>query len=140
MRLFLDTEFNSTGGELISLALVGDDGSEFYEVIGIPDADDLHPWVAEHVIPLLGKAPIGAKEFRRRLEAFLVERPGALIVADWPDDIGYLCLAVGGMMRRVGAMQCQILPDQVQAIKPEIPHNALSDARALMRSVKARAA
>ena len=33
MNLFLDCEFNGLGGELISMALVDEDGHSFYEVL-----------------------------------------------------------------------------------------------------------
>lgn len=52
MRLFIDGEWNSFGGDLISLALVAEDGREWYEVL---DCVDPHPWVAENVIPKLGR-------------------------------------------------------------------------------------
>jgi hypothetical protein len=39
----LDTEFNSHGAELISIARASDDGNEFYGVVGIPAQP--HPWV-----------------------------------------------------------------------------------------------
>ncbi len=33
MRYYIDTEFNGTGGQLLSLALVREDGLSFYEVL-----------------------------------------------------------------------------------------------------------
>ena len=44
--IYLDTEFNGFGGELISLALVEPiSGKTFYRVKQIPMAP--HPWVAD---------------------------------------------------------------------------------------------
>ncbi len=33
MNIWIDCEFNEFGGDLISMALVADDGQEFYEVL-----------------------------------------------------------------------------------------------------------
>ncbi len=52
MHIFIDGEWNSYGGELISLALVAEDGRSFYEVLGCDNPD---PWIAENVMPKLGK-------------------------------------------------------------------------------------
>jgi hypothetical protein len=49
VRYFLDTEFNGFGGTLLSLALVPEDGEEFYAIIA--SDDPLHPWVERNVIP-----------------------------------------------------------------------------------------
>lgn len=133
MRLYLDTEFNGFGGELISLALVSEDGREWYEVLPVPRIP--HPWVQEHVIPKIGKLPIEGWEFRESLCAFLRQFDGAEIIADWPADFEHLCNHMTGIGAELGcrlAIECRMTllrgsPD----ISPEDPHNALSDARAL---------
>ena len=51
MKLFIDTEFNGFGGELISMAIVAEDGREWYGIL--PVADKLVEWVEEHVRPVL---------------------------------------------------------------------------------------
>ena len=53
MNIFIDTEFNSFQGELISVGLVSQNGDEFYEVLEIEN--DYDPWVQEHVVPYLEK-------------------------------------------------------------------------------------
>lgn len=58
MRYFIDTEFHESGYgrpiELISLALVCDDGREFYAVAGDGwDKDDVSDWLKAHVLPNL---------------------------------------------------------------------------------------
>lgn len=131
-RLFLDTEFNGLGGELISMALVSDDGQAFYEVASIPEAID--PFVAEHVIPKLEKEPIGEQQFDNRLLFFLLKHDGCEIVADWPADFEHLCAA----MTRLGKscnwhnpVQFTMRLVETPVLTPANPHNALSDALAL---------
>ena len=54
-RWFLDTEFNEDGRtvELISIALVSDDGREYYAVSSEFDAAACNDWVKANVLPLL---------------------------------------------------------------------------------------
>ncbi len=62
-RIWIDTEFNEFQGPLISMALVAEDGSEFYESIG---CDNPGPWVAQHVMPIIGKDPIDRMQLSHR--------------------------------------------------------------------------
>jgi hypothetical protein len=48
MNYFLGTEFNGFGGALISLALVREDGAEFYAATACANP---RSWVKENVIP-----------------------------------------------------------------------------------------
>ena len=79
MKLFIDCEFNGFQGELISMALVDEQGLSFYEVLRCP-----HPthWVAAHVIPVLNKAAIEKSTFQQRLTAYLMAYTTAHIIAD----------------------------------------------------------
>lgn len=43
MRIYVDCEFNGFGGELMSMALVAEDGREWYNVLPLPR--DIEPWV-----------------------------------------------------------------------------------------------
>lgn len=137
MKLFLDTEFNGFGGELISLALVSENGWEFYQVKTKPGK--LNSWVQAHVIPFLaidghdGK-PVGDDIFSDLLAHYLLQFPNAEIIADWPADIEHLCAALTYQGERAGWRipgEFKFILKRVSGIKPEIPHNALSDARAL---------
>jgi len=131
MTLFLDTEFNSFGGALISIALVSDKGgkgSEFYAVLDLPP--DLHPWVEQHVVPVLGRAPQTRAIVRRRLIEFLSRHTGEIVVADWPEDLMHLLRLLGGGERQHPLRLDMQLVSDAQT-EPKIPHNALSDARAL---------
>ena len=56
MRYFLDTEYNGFGGELLSLALVPEDGSEEFYVT-LECSAPVDSWVERHVIPFLDMVP-----------------------------------------------------------------------------------
>lgn len=146
MRIFLDTEFNSFGGELISMALVSEAGHEWYEVRKMTSAPD--EWVSEHVIPKLNKLPLESHEFRASFHDFIGRFNGAEIIADWPADFEHFC----GLLTSVGAEAGFSIPIECtmrlvrgdDTIAPDNPHNALSDARALrdwyMRTMAVEAA
>jgi hypothetical protein len=57
VRYFLDTEFNGFGGALLSLALVPEDGEEFYATLACKEG--LVPWVEQNVLPFLDHVPVG---------------------------------------------------------------------------------
>lgn len=134
MIMTLDCEFNSFGGELISMALVAQDGEEFYEVLKYAHMD-IDPWVAEHVIPILNKEPVSLFAFQHKLEKFLCQYETPVVVADWHQDISYLCDAIitgPGMRLRT--------PDMTMVVKDieapsKLPHNALEDARGIMEHI-----
>jgi hypothetical protein len=129
--LFLDCEFDGHGGALISMALVSDKGGEFYGVLPLPE--NVHPWVAEHVIPALDAAPEPLETFRKRLRTFLSHHKGETVVADWPADFGYLMQAFVGPTYDVAwEMDLEMRLITSHGIVPARPHNALSDAIALM--------
>jgi hypothetical protein len=132
--LFLDTEFNGLHGELISLALVSEraDDPLFYEVLCIPESPK--PFVAEHVLPKLEKEPCAPTLFRSTLVRYLRAFDYVVIVADWPADFEHLCR----QLTTYSADSSYVTPVELQLnlvntplLKPENPHNALSDARAL---------
>lgn len=133
MKIYIDCEFNGYAGELISMALVTEDGHEWYEVV--MGNKPCVPWVLENVVPVLGKPRISKAQFHADLADFLSAYDGAEIIADHPADFMHLCR----MMDNISAendfripIECTMTlvrgsPD----IAPEVPHNALSDARAL---------
>lgn len=154
MRYFLDTEYNGWRGELISLALVPEDGAqEFY--ITLDWRGPLQPWVEENVLPYLDAVPEtmisprtrpedAARELsdwlKRELEAHFFVRDNAPIQleihADWPEDISQICslLLIGpGLTVDVPPLTFKllILPGFSTAANSKVPHNALHDARAL---------
>jgi hypothetical protein len=129
MKLFLDCEFNEFKGELISMALVAEDGQEFYEVLACPSPG---PWVKEHVIPILNRNPVTFDIFQWLLQEFLMRFDRIHIVADWPEDIKHFCdsLITGPGVR----LNTPPLTMSIHRFDAEstLPHNALHDARGIM--------
>lgn len=130
-RLYLDTEFNGFGGELISLALYWPGGEDFYEVVGMPKQPI--PFVAEHVLPILRKEPVGYNLLRQGLRSYLMGVEEPHIVADWQEDFIHfnrlLCGSNGEQLAIRYTMELVITPD----FSPHWPdhHNALADAHGL---------
>ena len=141
MRYFLDTEYNGWGGELLSLALVPDEGEELYLILDWQGP--LVPWVERHVLPYFDTVPDGLQTARMsRLDAartvahYLAGDPDPLIVADWPEDIAQLSMLLligSGDIVDVPSVTFRFerLPGFSTAANSEVPHNALHDARAL---------
>lgn len=132
MRIFLDTEFNEFGGELISMALVSEYRHEWYQVRKMTGAPG--EWVSEHVIPKLDKLPLDGPEFRASFAAFIGQFSGCEIIADWPADFEHFCALLSGAGAAAGfsiPIECTMRLIRGGDIQPENPHNALSDARAL---------
>jgi hypothetical protein len=133
MRYFLDTEFNGFNGKLISMALVPEDGSkpEFYKELEIKE--QLDPWVRDNVVPHLVLDSCTYWEFQQALAQYLWENGECTIVADWPDDIRYLCEALitgpGQMFSYIPNIKFEL--DFGIEYNSEVPHNALHDARAI---------
>lgn len=147
---YLDTEFNGFGGELISLALVRDDNYALYITYNLPSK--IEPWVEQNVIPILRQIPeldyheiyydVDPVQAAYRICKFLQEDPHRYptIIADWPDDISYLCRAL-----IVGAGQMVPLQNLVfdlvrvdaypTVLKGAVQHNALWDALALKKRI-----
>lgn len=129
-RLFVDCEFNGFGGELMSMAVVSDSGEEFYEVRCIPEV--LDPWVAENVVPILVKKPVGDVLFRHLLHSFLRQFDNPTICADWYTDIVHFFHSMQGRDHTESfAYACKAELVLIDEYKSEIPHNALYDARAI---------
>ncbi len=133
MRIWIDCEFNEFRGDLISMALVAEDGREWYRVLPCPNPGS---WVAEHVMPLLGAEPVSRGEFIRSLHGFLKRYNSVHIIADWPEDITHFCqsLIVGpGERIDTPALSMEIRRD-LDLVESTVPHNALYDARAIRDS------
>ena len=130
MNLYIDCEFNGFGGQLISMALVAEDGDEFYEVV--PLLEEVDPWVAEHVMPILNKGVVSPHNFKLKLYRFINQYDEIHVIADWPDDIKYFCeeLLVGpGVMKHTPAKMTMEIIRRMDSVS-KLPHNALEDARA----------
>lgn len=146
MRYFLDTEYNGFGGELLSLALVPEDGSEeFYVTLKCDGPID--PWVERHVVPFLDLVPdslvsprLSRGDAAEALAAWLAHDEAPDIVADWPEDLSHfsMLLVIGpGRMVPTPPLSLHLLPlgGFSTAANSVVPHNALHDARALREHV-----
>ena len=141
VRYFLDTEYNGTGGALLSLALVPDDGDELY--LTFTTGEPLVEWVERHVLPYLDCVPeqlacprLPLRDGAHALERYLHGDDNPLIIADWPEDIAQFCnlLVTGpGEMIDLRYLTFRVVPlsNFSTAENSKVPHNALHDARAL---------
>ena len=129
MKLFLDCEFNEFKGELISMALVAEDGREWYEVV---PCENPGAWVAQNVMPILGKPALPDKAaLTASLFQFLRQFDAVHIVADWPEDIAHFCEAlITGPGYRIDTPPLTMEVLRIDA-GSELPHNALADARGI---------
>lgn len=140
MRAFLDCEF-LWRGDLLSMGIVTDDGREWYEVIEPPPDISLFPWVVTNILSVADKEPVHPEVFRLSLHAFLSSLSSIEIIADWPADLAHFFSMLAG--REEGSalvipVIARIVPKQ--NLVSSIPHNALSDARALRDSLHRSAA
>jgi hypothetical protein len=134
MNIYIDCEWNGFGGKLISMALVADNGFEFYEVLGCE-----HPceWVAEHVMPILNKDVVSLDEFNEKLESYLDQFSEVNILADWPEDIERFCASlITGPGERLNTPPLKMMIVRIDA-ESAIPHNALEDARGIKAAIHA---
>lgn len=129
MNLYIDTEFNEFCGALISMALVSECGREFYEVLHCAEPGQ---WVAEHVMPILGKSPVNTIFFKAKLKVFLGQFDSIHVISDWPEDIQHFCQALitgPGMRLDTPPLTLEIRRDL--DAESALPHNALADARGI---------
>lgn len=150
MRYFLDTEFNSYKGQLISLALVRADFASLYLVFPRPRV--MLPWIHENVMPYLDMVPkdvlvkrIMPYDAAAQLEEFLKGDDDIEIVVDWPDDIQYLSeLLLTGAGQMIDIPRIRFIMERIDAWpltdpskyvevfgQQAIQHNAWWDAIAL---------
>ena len=131
MKLFLDCEFTNFGGQLISMALVDEEGKEFYEVVHY-NRNLCHPWVIENVIPILNKDFIFYEDFQSNLQKFLCKYKEVEIIADWPEDFWHFTRALltgpGNMMN---TPKITMTLERRLEYTSTLPHNALQDAWAI---------
>ncbi|NCP19665.1 MAG: hypothetical protein GW855_10975 [Erythrobacter sp.] len=140
MRYYIDTEFNGTGGQLLSIALVRQDGASFYEVLHAHEL--IVPWVREHVVPHYGQEPVERLQAVKKMQKFLRKDSGPhVFIADWPEDLVHfntMLLRDHGKRNDPFRFACLLLnlPEFDTARASELPHNALADARALASYVE----
>jgi hypothetical protein len=147
MKYFLDTEFYEDGTtiDLISIALVAEDGREFYAVSQDAQLHRVSSWVRENVLTKLPKygdpAWMTRRTIRDRISQFVLSEEterhefwGYYADYDWV----VLCQLFGSMMNlpKRFPMFCRDLKQlSIDVGSPEHPadptdaHNALADAR-----------
>jgi len=157
MLVFIDTEFTDfVQIDLISIALVSDDGREFYAERTDYCRDDCNDFVRAAVVPMLGRiagAACTRDELTARLRAWFdaLPEPATLVFdyfADWElladafldDDCDKPPANVGDKLLLVG----EIVGDSAyqHALNRTFtrdwpPHHALADARAMMAGYRA---
>lgn len=147
MKYYLDTEFNGLGGELLSIALVREDGYSFYAIMDNTDIK-YDPWVLENVVPLMYDGPINMQHgtmfyncvhpdnLPLLLEQYFGSDDYPHVISDWPSDLMYLSAALitgPGTMIDIPAILMDVA--RVDAyptpLNGAVQHNALWDALAL---------
>ncbi|MEX2393324.1 MAG: 3'-5' exoribonuclease [Actinomycetota bacterium] len=146
MRYFMDTEYTDDGErfELISIALVSDDGREYYAAVEGFDRAAVTPWVEEHVLPQLPPAGDslwkGRSQIRDEIEAFVtgpnIEFWTMCAWVDWlllvrlfghfedvPAGWPMACWDLWQLEAELGVARGERVPE------PADVHNALADAR-----------
>lgn len=146
MRYFLDTEHTDDGArfELISIAVVTEDGREYYAAVEGYDQSAVTPWITANVLPKL--PPAGDRLWRSKdrirndLETFVTgEKIEFWTMCAWPDwslvvrlfgrfeDVPeawpMACWDLWQLEAELGLTQAERPPE------PKDVHNALADAR-----------
>lgn len=150
MKVILDCEFTqlNASAKLISLALVAEDGREFYaELTDSYELQGCSEFVIEHVLPQLDQNTHGrtVAEAQAGLAKFIGGFDGVVqICSDAPDwDWEFFCELMyvngkwpGNVMNQPGNL-IKMLNDKIQdddhalEDQPELPHHSLLDARQL---------
>lgn len=132
MKLYLDTEFNGHGGELISMAIVSAYGHSWY--YACKPMFQIDPWVQEHVIPVLDTEYLNPAIFRLDFQRWIKDFSDPEIVCDWHADAKHFCdLMLGHDYEHSLDMPFTITVLKTPPGQPisKRPHNALADAIAL---------
>ena len=97
--LFLDTEWaDESGKELVSLALISEDGRHIFYAERDPLPGAATAFVRETVYPLLerGDLAITDAKMARAIRRFLSSIPEPYVLADYPNDLALLRHALAG--------------------------------------------
>ena len=97
--LFLDTEWADPGGsELVSLALISEDGTHQFYAERDPLPEVATDFVRSVVYPLLerGRWRMTDQEMTTGLRAFLGAVPEPIVLADYPNDLALLQYVIAG--------------------------------------------
>lgn len=129
--LLVDTEFNGPDGALISIALVDAfSGKQFYREFELEPSVVLVPWVAENVIPMLYAEPFHPQLVLAELTVFLYQFGFVEFVYNAHQDERYLVQLLEHIHEP--PMYRLSRDGHISARAAEHPHNALSDALAML--------
>lgn len=136
MRIFVDCEFNGFGGDLISMALIPEDDSisPWYEVVDLPAGQKYawDRWVWDNVIPVLYKRAIHRDVFRSSFLEYIQTFENPTICADWYTDlVHFFSMFAGEDHTKSVGFACKAELVLIDNYQSKIPHNALSDAKAI---------
>lgn len=160
MQYFIDTEYDFSAAECritpISIGVVAEDGRTFYAVSTEFKAQRLSPWVRDNVLPLLperrpsfydsprirmtASAWMSRGEIAKQMLAFVGDDPAPEFWGDYADfDYVVLSILMGGFdaWPKTWPMFINDLQQHPfglkasDAVRSSIPHDALSDARAV---------
>lgn len=138
MKLYLDTEFNGHGGELLSMALVGAGGG-WYAVR--ENACPFDAWVFANVVPKFGRKPEHPDFFRHSFHTFISKYVNPEIICDFHIDAAHFSQMLAGP----DYASSLDFPYRMTVLKTppgqpvsKNPHNALDDATALMEWCESR--
>ena len=141
MRLFVDTEYNGGGGELISLALVIDADNHRY-IVREWSCLSMDLWVIRNVIPSLGNVPkLKEREFLNAFVEYLVTTGSSHIefIYTSREDERHLRELVRVASAKLSdiSFSYNVYRKQVDVFRttPDVKHNALSDAICLYKQV-----
>jgi hypothetical protein len=149
MKLYLDTEFNGHGGELISMALVALKPPSRPTARGlpiewygwtIPKQQYYTPWVLDNVVPhmhLHAPAPFESLEdMKESCREFVFAYDRVEIVCDWHADLVHFCNMLTGPTYEESIdfpFRAAVLKTPPGGVGSLHPHHALYDARALAK-------
>jgi hypothetical protein len=141
VRIFLNCEFSDlVDMNLISIALVADNGKEFYAEVPF-DESLCNEFVKQTVIPLLGRQAdckrSSIDELRSKLLAWLSQFERVVVLYDFFGDFALLLEIFANVMPR-NAIGCANIQFKINREKKEqyfnrdgvLRHHALHDARA----------
>jgi len=157
MKYYVDTEFNAWDGVLLSVGLISEQGQCFYAYRGDYKHVVTDAWVKEHVCPIMLDYPadivpnvitpviepvsncmlFGSFAQFLHYSIFMGQTDPVTFVADWPDDIKYLCQAImtgpGKMIDTARSIHFQVqrVDSYPTDLANVVQHNALWDAIAL---------
>jgi hypothetical protein len=142
MKLFIDTEFNGFGGELLSIGIAPEGNNlRFYgAVTELGMQKKLHPWVYNNVWPKLYAEPslpamvrFGKYEdVKHSFQVYIRQWPDPEVICDWPEDLSHFCELLRGDQFG-SSLRFPFRAKVIDHLQPHSadPHHALADAEAL---------